>query len=372
MGTPTNYYVDPLGGDDMTGDGSSGNPWMTVAHALGGTGITRDSTNGDQLNVRDTATETLSSLDIASGYGSPTADAPLIIRGYTSSANDGGVGILSGGGVGRIINTGADYVHLIDMRFTNSGSTQLINGDNNWTVDRCQFDDTSGTALALDDDATVVNCYFTNIGATGISTTNRLYVGSCTFENDGGSNSFTYGMTPGGTTGWNRVVDCIFKLSGSSNGLSHNGSGGHLEVRNCSFYSSSGTGKGVTGGAAARSIICTNNLAEGFSGVGGIGFYLRSWNAVRYGHNAAYNNTTNYNVSADIEFDLGDNESLSASPFTSSTDFTPVDTGNVLGGSYPTSMKGLPQATARDKGAVQKSSSGGGGGSRRSRIRRHN
>ena len=366
MGTPTNYYVDPLSGDD-TSDGSSGTPWKTVTYALT-TGITRDATNGDQLNVRSTASDAVSSLAIHTVYGSPTADAPLIIRGYTTTADDGGVGVLDGSGTGRIFNSTADYVHLIDMRFTNSGSTQLINGDNNWTVDRCQFDNTTGTALALDDDATIVNCYFTNIGATGISTTNRVYVRACTFENDGGSNEFTYGLTPGGTTGWNRMEECLFKLSGASNGISHNGAGGHLEVRNCSFYSTSGTGKGVTGGSSARSIICVNNLAEGFSGVGGIGFYLRGWSAVTYGHNAAYNNTANYDVTADVEFSLGDNESLSASPFTSSSDFTPVDTGNVLGGSYPTSLKGLPQVQSRDKGAIQKPAAG----SRRSRIRRHN
>jgi len=121
--------------------------------------------------------------------------------------------------------------------------------------------------------------------------------------------------------------------------------------------------------------VCVNNLVEGFSGVGGDGIRLRSWDAITYGNNAAYNNTTNYDITSDKVLDLGDNEALSATPYTnaSSNDFTPVDTGNVLGGSYPTSLIGFAHTQSRDKGAIQKSASGGGGGgSRRSRIRTHN
>ena len=372
MGTPTSYYVDPLNGDDSSGDGSSGSPWQTVSYALD-TGITRDSTNGDQVNIRDTGNDTsFSNYDFGTSYGYPTAGAPLILRGYTSSAGDGGVGVLDGDG-GRLINTGADYIHMVDLRITNGGTGDLIKGDNYWTFSRCQIDDCDGIGLDMDQDNIAINCHFTDISNTGFYGGDRSLVQGCTFENDGGSRSFVYGVNLAGATGWNYVTECLFKLSGSSWGIGHSAS--YLDIRNNSFYSSSGgtSGYGVTGSSSNRSVICINNLVEGF----GTGIRLRSWNAVTYGHNAAYNNGTNYDITADVEFALGDNEALSASPFTSSSDFTPVDTGNVLGGSYPTSLKGLPQSNARDKGAIQKAASGGGGGgggggSRRSRIRLHN
>lgn len=374
MGTPTNYFVDPVSGNDMTGDGSVGNPWLTSNHALT-TGITRDSTNGDQLNVKDSGSDTsVSSMDIATAYGSPASTSPLIIRGYTSSGNDGGVGTLDGSG-GRIFNTSADFVVLIDMRFTNGGSVEIVKGDNNWSVMRCQFDNTTGNALDLDDDARIVNCYFKDIGGDGVFPAQRTFIRACTFENDGGGKEFVNAVSMASTVGWMIVEECIFKLSGASIGVTHGAGSGYLEVRNNSFYSSSGTGSGVTGGSSFRVVVCVNNLVEGFSGAGGYGIRLRSWDAITYGHNAAYNNTTNYDITSDNVLDLGDNEALGASPFTNpgSNDFTPADTGNVLAGSYPTSLNGFSHTQSRSKGAIQKTAAGGGGGgSRRSRIRSHN
>jgi len=374
MATPSNYYVDPVGGNDMIGDGSLGNPWLTTNHALS-VGITRNAANGDQVNIKASAPDTsVSSMDIAIVYGSPASTAPLIIRGYTSTGNDGGIGVLNGSS-GRIFNTSADFVSLIDMRFTNGGSTELVVGDNNWSVMRCQFDNTTGNALDIDDDARIVNCYFKDIGGVAVFPAQRTFIRACTFHNDGGGKEFTNAVSVASTLGWMIVEECIFKLTGASIGISHGAGSGYLEIRNCSFYSVSGTGAGVTGDLSFRVVVCVNNLVEGFSGVGGDGIRLRSWDAITYGNNAAYNNTTNYDITSDKVLDLGDNEALSATPYTnaSSNDFTPVDTGNVLGGSYPTSLIGFAHTQSRDKGAIQKSASGGGGGgSRRSRIRTHN
>jgi len=90
----TNYYVDPGGGDDATGDGSIGTPWKTTQYALDH--IVRNSTNGDQVNIKAGAADVLAaSLSLAT-YGAPTYDAPLRFRGYTNIANDGGYGDIHG------------------------------------------------------------------------------------------------------------------------------------------------------------------------------------------------------------------------------------------------------------------------------------
>jgi len=78
------------------------------------------------------------------------------------------------------------------------------------------------------------------------------------------------------------------------------------------------------------------------------------------GNNALYNNTTHYTLNDAIS--IGDNEELGASPFAKSgadtfanrfTYFAPVDTGNVIGGAYPSGAN-------LDKGAVQAAAAGGG------------
>ena len=103
----TNYFVDPAAGSDDTGDGSIGTPWASVQHALDS--ITRDATNGDQVNIKSGTADVLAATLDLTTYGTPTATAPLVLRGYTSAANDGGVGVLSGGGGGFNLTPTANY-----------------------------------------------------------------------------------------------------------------------------------------------------------------------------------------------------------------------------------------------------------------------
>ena len=129
----------------------------------------------------------------------------------------------------------------------------------------------------------------------------------------------------------------IIKLDGSSDGISLN------EDSCCisnSIWSNGGTGRGIYGTSTGRiHRLLLNNVVEGFSGTGGDGFDLTTLgNLVLRGGNAAFNNTTDYGAISDkIFFDFGDNETLSASPFTDAAngDFNPVDTGNIKEGSLP-------------------------------------
>jgi len=87
-------------------------------------------------------------------------------------------------------------------------------------------------------------------------------------------------------------------------------------------------------------------------------------------NNAAYNNTTNFNLSANI-FTIrwggtDENEVLAASAFTDATngDFTPVDTGDMhvlLPNSYPVDSANNEMG-GMWRGAVQPTPAGGGGG----------
>src|SRR5690242_15767610 len=94
MASPSDYYVDPLNGNDSTGTGTSGNPWQTTQKALNT--ITRNTTNGDRINIRNTASDVLTGALSFATYGTPTTVAPLILEGYSSTAGDSGIGTLDG------------------------------------------------------------------------------------------------------------------------------------------------------------------------------------------------------------------------------------------------------------------------------------
>jgi len=88
----TQTYVDYGSGSDATGDGSIGTPWKTLQYAFDH--LTRDTTDGNQVNLKaGTAHVNSAALDLATliAGGALSTTAPLIIRGYTSAANDGGM-----------------------------------------------------------------------------------------------------------------------------------------------------------------------------------------------------------------------------------------------------------------------------------------
>ncbi len=86
------YFIDPQSGNDTTGDGSIGTPWKTLQKGID------NAAGGDQINVKDSAADVLAAaIDWTSGWSAGTSrDAPLIIRGYTSAENDGGIGEIDG------------------------------------------------------------------------------------------------------------------------------------------------------------------------------------------------------------------------------------------------------------------------------------
>ena len=186
MGAATEYYVDPTNGNDTTGDGSVGTPWATVQKALNT--ITQDTTNGDRINLRDTSDDVLSSALSFATYGTPNVDYPLIIQGYTTSAGDGGIGGISGGGSVAIIDsTSIDAVILIDLHLHNCGSAVVVRLDNWGTIYNCEVDNTTGDGIECDQ-YLISNCYVHNVGGRAIEVANGVVYG-CYVEN--GTNDCT-------------------------------------------------------------------------------------------------------------------------------------------------------------------------------------
>jgi len=367
MAAPNNIYVDPAIAAN-SGTGSLADPYGDLQYALDQT--THDATNGDQFNVKAGTSELIAVSLSLTTYGTPSWDHPLIFRGYTAAAGDGGIGVIDMQANNNTILTYAgDSIHFIDMHLTNTGTASVLLipfGVKYCRVVNCEIDNSTGNGINSQANHTrIINCNVHNIAGIGAYLS---AAGNCAknsyFSN--GTNSFTSAIKIDAN-------DCIAELNiisigGASNGIEAVSGGFSSSVCHNSVLSSSGTGTGIkqATNTTILNALILDNVVEGFSGIGGVGYNIAASNRiVTAASNAAYNNTTNYTGSTDYLLDLGDyNETLLSSGFDKSgadtfanrfTYFAPANTGNMHGGAYPSGSR-------RDKGAVQHADPAGGGG----------
>lgn len=352
--------TDAGGGSDATDvkctqhDGTTTLPWRSVQGALDL--ITRDSTNGDQINVKTgTAVVNQAALTLAR-YGTPAEVAPLVIRGYTSAANDGGIGEIDAGGFTFIAST-PDHVVLMQLEMHTFGNNNGVNfsGQYNVQIVSCEIHKGATTGyewlqlVVLGDlSSLVAYCYIhdadTNcFGIGGACNAIGNYIENC-----------PYGM--------NGVYNAIGNIIVDSDiyGIYTNADLGSY-IGNTIYNSNNSTGAGIGIGTNSSKYEIVNNVIEGYSGSGGCG--IKSEGEIRvYGNNAFYNNTTHKSL-GDVIIDLGGDVTCTASPFAdaASGDFAPTDEVKELAfpaGAWP----GLATTeNAADIGAVQSGAGAGGG-----------
>jgi hypothetical protein len=340
---PSEIYVDPSIAAD-SGTGTIGDPYGDLEYAIEQT--THDTTNGTRVNIKAGATETLAASLEAALADTVTTVAwtcgesdPCVFQGYTATAGDGGIGVISGGGSVSIYVDAAngDYVSFINLNMNTVGANPILVLDNFSGVLFSELHSSTGTgndAIVCGAGCTIVGNYIHDIQGVGIdtATSNNALIAFNYFENEG-VNDFSIGIRLQ-ENGGNVVLRNIFDLDGASDGI-RAGQGNHI-IGN-SIYSNAGTGQGIQIDAGQGGGTIINNLVEGFSGTGGVCIDLDASAAFLhlYGGNAAYNCENEYTTIGDYTVhDMGDNETLSASPFTSAStdDFNPVDTGNVKQG----------------------------------------
>jgi len=371
MGKPTARFIDPVNGNDTTGDGlAHGTAWATVQHALDNT--TRDATNGNIFHINSSGDDTSSApLDFTTfNSGGGSAGAPVIFEGYASTAGDGdfeagtGIGGISGGGSNSIFSsTGLSYIWMRHLHLHNCGSAAIINLDNQIRIFECELDNTSGNGIDVDNGSSIEGCHIHNVGGQGIRLFNATNAVAKYNFLANGTNDFSDAIATGNQH--NRVEGNIISVDGTSNGIALQGINDRCE--NNTVYSSSTSGVGIRIVANAdidAGII--NNYVEGFDD--GIDTAAITSNSVPIlAHNAVYNaNTNDYDDTGEAIGFEDDNESLGSSGIAKSgsatdfgnreTYFAPADVGNMRGGAFPPALR-------RDKGAVQHADPAGGGGS---------
>ena len=350
------YYVDPSINAN-TGSGTVGDPWGDLQHALDN--ITRDSTNGDQINIKAGTDEVLAANIDLTSYGTPSASVPLYFRGYTSAAGDGGIGSIDLGSY-QVMNNG--MISMVDMHFKNGSHAQAIYPGAYMHIINCKFTGFTGSyPLRTSTYVKVIGCTFEdNASSTrNLFCSNYNMVSSCRFKDTPAAEHVYLGL--GG-----KIHNCLFEHNSTSSAdyCIQVGSVG-TAVIGCTFYSSvAAQGHGIyCANSNQYGIFIANNLFEGFSGTGGSGIDINGLTHAYLYNNKFYNCTSNIAGSGGYVVDE-DNSSLASSPFTNagSGDFT-VDT-QVKAAGFPAYVGGSQITTTPtyiDVGAAQRQEPAGGG-----------
>lgn len=355
----TQYYVSPSAGSDATGDGSIGTPWKTTQWALDH--ITRDVTNGDQINIQAGGLDVLTAPLSLATYGAGV----VTFSGYTAVADDGGNWTdcgLSGGGTSALTNL-TTYAYFKDLRLTNAGSAgvPLVVPSGtcfyNCHIDTCAY---NGYIITNSISTHVFGCLFEGFtGGTSVrllSTSNIAVINGNTFRNFSG-----IAVRIAGTV-INNIIDCSAVTAAAGISLDSNTK---LVAGNV-VYGVNNTSTAIRAGGntndARHSVF--NNLIVGFSGVGGLGVHFTSYGALG-GYNAFYNVTTKYNFPYWIAFDKrGEDIDLAADPFLDAAngDFrlTDVATAALRGQRFPQTWPG--NSNMVDLGVIGAWAAGAGGG----------
>ena len=358
----TQVYVDPaIAGN--SGTGTIGDPYGDLQYALNTKA--RDAVNGDQFNVK-AGTAEFGAISLAT-YGTPTYAAPLVIRGYTAAANDGGRATLDGSGA-AIINEVKDFIHLIDLRFTNCGATTPVTIRHYCLVEGCQFDTATGNQfMYIQRQSQVLGCYFVGSPAARALYCDSASVRNCYFKVDTGFPAI-----------WTVNVARPFSAFGNVILLTHaSGKGILLEdgynmvANNCIIKTAASAASmyGISAGANVDGLEVWNNIIVGFNGTTNTGI-LSAVKPILVGYNAFYNNTANESYASDPVLDLGGDVALAADPFVDAAngDFslTAAAKAALRGVGWPASYLGAHANTDGHItiGAIQygEAEAGGGGG----------
>lgn len=356
----TNYYVDPAINAD-SGTGTIGDPWGDLQYALNN--ITRNSTDGDQINIKAGTAEVLTATLSLSTYGTPSQEAPLIVRGYTSAAGDGGQGDVNGNAGGFSIISSVSNVFFIDMKLRNTGGAVILNLASNCGVIQCEVSHATGNNNAITGGVgcAVVGCYIHDVVSCAVAFSGAGLVYGC-FIKDCGTNGL-----PNIVLNSTGCTCCFNILVNARLGIQANLGFCFIFNNSISAYSAS-TATGIRcmsslSDRAGRLIF--NNIVQGYSGAGGVGIEVSARSETVIAANALHNNTTNISSGpVKVEFN---NDNLGASPFVDAANGDFDINGTVTGvteDAWPQSWPGLTTSTSPkpDKGAVQAGAGAGSGG----------
>ncbi len=309
------YYVDYGAGSDATGTGAIGTPWKTIQKALDT--ITRNATDGDQINIKAGAADVLAASLTLATYGGTSPEAPLILRGYTAAANDYGRGVIDCGWNRMWAATNYTNIHLVDLElhtFGNNNGIEFTASPANISILRCKVHKGASapngkSMIVVGQYSRVLRCHVfdSGVNGTGISVSSS---GCLISANYCVAAPITTGNAQGSSITGNIMVNSSISIIGG---------GPQYVTGNIVWRNDAGTTGIVIGNSPGRYTgVVVNNIVVGVSGVGGSAISA-TVGAYTYivGYNAFYNNTANYSITSPVFMDERANDvTLAADPFT--------------------------------------------------------
>lgn len=384
------WYVDPVSGNDTTGDGTSdATAWKTIQKVL--TSFTQNTSDGDIINLKSNGTHTLTANLNWSGI-TYNVVYPICFRGYDSTAQDRGVATVELDGYTFINSSSANFMKFKDLVFKNTGtgSGALFTFGYDAFFDNCSFDDFdtgSSTNSVVKAGATAnekmvfVNCTFTNINGRAISSIGpQAFVTNCTFTDINGHAIYasTYQIFITRCYFYNsgsKTIDSaiyfsniekpiatynIFNLDSTSTAITGDATVQGMQIEHNTFFTS-GSGTGIVHSTNNYGGVVDNNIFEGWNIAADYG-NANNFMGASISNNHFYDNSTDIDSTANRTFMIQDDNFLAAGGSVLSksgsntyanrlTYFEPI--GDAVGGASD---------GYSDIGAVIASSGGSGGG----------
>lgn len=360
--SPKSGATDPTDVKCTQATGTTLLPFRSVQGALDI--ITRDATNGDQINIKASTAQVNQAALTLTTYGAPGAAVPLTLRGYTTANDDGGIGEIDCNGATMWAAATYDYIILAHLKIHNFGDNNGIVIRNQPLLFQCEIykgaSSPSGKSLvSLGTNSRVISCYVHDVGAGtayGINVNNySLVYGNYIVMGAGAS-----GAAVGITTNYycpviNNIVVCqTTGVSGIQGGYVN------MFIGNSVYNSAAGTARGIYMQGGDIGNVAINNVVEGWSGAGGDGIELSVVMGV-LGYNAFFNNANPLTFTGRKLIDLTLHDvTLGASAFTNpaGANFAVSTALKALG--FPASFLGASTNTYIDIGAAQRQEPAGG------------
>ncbi|MEW6536642.1 MAG: right-handed parallel beta-helix repeat-containing protein [Candidatus Auribacterota bacterium] len=246
----TTYYV-AVTGNDSTGDGSSGNPWKTVARGISGM------SGGDTLVIREGEYDIQSGLSISSSKNGTVLNPTVII-------GEGNVVLLFTGGYFYL--AGASYVQIKNMTMISFYSVGIyLNGCQSCLID--------GVTVGSGGWNTVYSHQFFGIY---LANTQQTTISGCNASYLNGKNYSVYGIYLEGSS-----QNTISGNTCSYNRIYHSGS------RVTGIYLNNNSNTNTVSGN-----VCEGNMQSGSESITGIGILIENSDGNTFIENRLINNRT--------------------------------------------------------------------------------
>lgn len=348
----THKYVDFLNGDDANSGDTDADAYKTIQFAINNI---VDGGAGNQINIKSNAVHVLTSpVNWQVGYGpTNTPDNPLIIRGYTTVEDDGGIGEIDGNNV--VGNLFVFFFHptdvfYVDLKLHNT-TDDVLNLPNFCAVIRCELFN-GGISATLDTNSIgtkIIECYL----HTGSPSATAIFIGprSKVYA------TFIEGHSDTAILSSNLDTQILYNLivSGGGGGISITNND-HWIIGNTIIGDGTAGKFGIIMGAAGEVNVILNNIFKDWTGAGSAGInFSVGGNTLVEGHNLFHNNAADrINTPLIFGLDLRANDKTIDPLFVNPASDDYSIGSSIKEGGYPLSLFGSTTSTFVDIGAAQR------------------